>query len=141
MATFCQPNHHTIFRIPSTNTASGFPYPCYKHKVDMSNPLKTPFYSIKNIRGISARKRFMLSFLLLAAVGCTKDTLDTRLLQPGTKCVIYAGVFAPKDTQPALPVTVVDMYRTASTGLIYYDVKDANGVIWQLPDNDLQVMQ
>ena len=75
-------------------------------------------------------------------VACTKDNgLNTRELQAGTKCTIYAGVFAPGDYQPAEPVTVTGVYRGASSGLIYYKVTDANGVEWDIPDSDLQVMK
>jgi|GEM_PF-1777090 len=79
--------------------------------------------------------------LLFSFIGCTKDNLATRVLQPGTKCNIYSGVFVTGDMQPAQPVVVVSIYRTASSGLIYYNVNDVNGITWQIPDNDLQVIQ
>src|SRR3569833_3104341 len=103
--------------------------------MDMNRSFKMNIYSQGSISHAFKQARFILLFLLLALAGCQKDSLATRVLQPGTKCNIYDGVFAPGDIQPAQPVTVVSVYRTAASGLIYYNVTDNNGEIWQMPDN------
>ncbi len=97
---------------------------------------------VKAIGGVVSPAKVILTLLLIALFSCKKNNaLDTRVLQVGTKCNIYSGVFQPGDTQPAQPVTVTGIYRTASSGLIYYNVTDTNGVVWQIPDNDLQVVK
>jgi hypothetical protein len=98
---------------------------------------------VRRICGVFSPIKIILVLLLISLFSCNKqqDALDKRVLQPGTKCNIYAGVFAAGDPQPVAPVTVTSVYRTANSGMIYYNVTDANGVVWQLPDNDLQVMQ
>lgn len=71
-------------------------------------------------------------------MGCKKSNLDMRILQPGTKCNIYAGTFNPGDKQPAQPVVVNSIYNPGDTGLLVYNVTDNNGVAWIIPDNDLE---
>ena len=116
--------------------------------VFMISNLHTMNHSIKYSSRFSATRatgffalKMMLLIGLLATGSCTKDNLDNRILLAGTKCNIYSGVFGTGGKQPAQPVTVVNIYSTDSAGLIYYNVTDANGVSWQIPDNDLQVLQ
>jgi hypothetical protein len=97
---------------------------------------------VRAISRVVSPAKVILTLLLIALFSCKKDGgLDVRVLQPGTKCNIYSGVFAPGDLQPAVPVTVTSIFRKASSGLIYYNVTDTNGVVWQIPDNDLQVLK
>lgn len=87
-------------------------------------------------------RKFTLFLILAVAVSCKKDdAINTRVLAVGTKCGIVSGVFNLGDVQPAVPVTIVSISRPATSGLILYNVSDANGVIWEIPDNDLQVMK
>ena len=103
----------------------------FKYSSRFSATRSTGFFALK----------MMLLICLLATSACTKDNLDNRILPAGTKCNIYSGVFGTGGNQPAQPVTVVNIYSTDSAGMIYYNVTDANGVSWQIPDNDLQVLQ
>jgi len=103
----------------------------FKHSSRFSATRATGFFALK----------MMLLICLLSTCACTKDNLDNRILPAGTKCNIYSGVFGTGGKQPAQPVTVVNIYSTDSAGLIYYNVTDAKGVTWQIPDNDLQVLQ
>lgn len=97
---------------------------------------------VKTISGVVSPAKVILTLLLIGLFSCQKNSaLYTRVLQPGTKCNIYSGVFQPGDFAPAQPVTVTGIYRAASSGLIYYSVTDTNGVVWQIPDNDLQVVK
>jgi len=87
-------------------------------------------------------KSILLIIIVMAAfLGCKKTDLDTRILQPGTKCTIYAGVFNPGDKQPAQPVVVNSLYNPGDNGLLLYNVTDSNGVVWVIPDNDLNVVK
>jgi len=74
---------------------------------------------------------------MAAFLGCKKSNVDLRILEPGTKCTIYAGTFAAGDKQPAQPVVVNSVSNPGDTGLIMYNVTDSNGVAWVIPDNDL----
>jgi hypothetical protein len=97
---------------------------------------------VKAVGGVVSPAIVILTLFLITLFSCKKDTsLDTRILQPGTKCNIYSGVFQAGDFQPAQPVTVTGIYRTVGSSMIYYSVTDANGVVWVFPDNDLQVLQ
>lgn len=78
-----------------------------------------------------------ITIMMTALLGCKKSNLDTRILQPGTKCTIYAGVFNPGDKQPAQPVVVGSLYNPGDNGMLVYNVMDSNGVAWVIPDNDL----
>jgi hypothetical protein len=78
-----------------------------------------------------------ITIMMVAFLGCKKSNLDTRILQPGTKCTIYAGVFNPGDKQPAQPVVVNSLYNPGDNGLLVYTVTDSNGIVWEIPDNDL----
>ena len=85
----------------------------------------------------------ILAIITMTAIclGCKKANLDTRILQSGTKCTIYAGVFNLGDKQPAQPVVVNSVYNPGDNGLIMYNVTDSNGVAWVIPDNDLNVVK
>ena len=97
---------------------------------------------VRKIGAVVSPAKLIITLLVIALFSCKKDSsIYTRVLQPGTKCNIASGVFAPGDYQPAQPVTVNSIYRAASSGLIYYSVTDANGVVWEIPDNDLKVIK
>jgi hypothetical protein len=84
-------------------------------------------------------KSILVIIIMTAAfMGCKKSSIDVRILQPGTKCTIYAGVFNPGDKQPVQPVVVNSVYNPGDNSLIMYNVTDSNGVVWVLPDNDLK---
>ena len=84
--------------------------------------------------------KFILAIALLSLLSCKKDNLALRVIAPGTKCTIKAGVFGTGDKQPAQPV-VVDGVFSQNNALIFYSVTDTQGVDWQIPDSDLVVAQ
>ena len=97
---------------------------------------------VRAIGRVASPVKVILTLLLIALFSCKKDSsLNLRVLQPGTKVSVVSNVFGEGDKQPAEPMTITSIFRGASSGLIFYNVTDANGVVWQLPDNDLQVVK
>jgi len=83
--------------------------------------------------------KFIFAIALLSLLSCKKDNLDLRVIAPGTKCTIKAGVFSTGDKQPAQPVIVDGVYGQPNNALLFYSVTDAQGAVWEIPDSDLVV--
>jgi hypothetical protein len=85
--------------------------------------------------------KFILAIALLSLLSCKKENLDLRVIAPGTKCTIKAGVFSSSDKQPIQPVIVDGVFSQSNNALIFYKVTDTQGVDWEIPDTDLIVAQ
>jgi len=84
--------------------------------------------------------KYIFAIILVSLLSCQKSNLNLRILAPGTTCTIKAGVFASTDKQPAQPVIVGTVF-SQNNAIIFYNVTDTQGVVWQLPDSDLVVMK
>jgi len=85
-------------------------------------------------------KKIILAVVLLSLVSCTKSNDNLAKLPPGTKCSIVSGVFGNEPFQPSPPLIIDDIYQDDG-GLTIYDATDSNGVVWQIPGNDLVVIK
>ena len=86
-------------------------------------------------------KKLILSIVLLSLLSCTKSNVNPGIIPNGTKCNIVSGVFTTGAYQPSQPVTITDIYKGDTASVIYYDVTDSKGVVWQIPGNDLVVIK
>ena len=84
--------------------------------------------------------KLLLAAALLLLLGCTKSRLGPGPLAPGTQCNLVSGVFEPGQYQPAPPLTIQSIFLQTGDFIIYNAV-DANGVTWQIPSEDLQLIK
>jgi hypothetical protein len=83
--------------------------------------------------------KFILAIILVSLLSCKKENLDLRVIAPGTKCTIKSGVFNTGDKQPAQPVIVDGVFNQSNNTIIFYNVTDTQGVVWEIPDGDLVI--
>ncbi len=83
--------------------------------------------------------KLFLGVILLVLVGCTKDAFSPGALAAGTKVNLIQGIFEPGQFQPTSPLTIQSIFSLDGKITIYNAV-DAKGIVWQVPDNDLQIV-